>query len=107
MMAAFADAAPAWAAAGIVPLPIDGKRPLVSHPDRFGRRAALRIVPKFPDANLGFWCGHFNRLTVVDVDSAADAELQYALRTPPARKAPSSCRPRRSSGYWLQARRMP
>ena len=44
MMAAFADAAPAWAAAGIVPLPIDGKRPLVSHPDRFGRRAALRIA---------------------------------------------------------------
>jgi hypothetical protein len=81
MMAAFADAGPAWAAAGIVPLPIDGKRPLVSHPDRFGRRAALRIVPKFPDANLGFWCGYFNRLTVVDVDSAADAELQYALRT--------------------------
>jgi hypothetical protein len=80
-MAAFQDAAPSWAAAGIAPLPIEGKRPLVSHPHRFGRRAALRIVPKFPDANLGFWCGHFNRLTVVDVDSAADSELQYALDT--------------------------
>lgn len=80
-MAAFQEMAPAWAAAGIVPLPIDGKRPLVRHPDRFGRRAALRIVLKFPDANLGFWCGHFNRLTVVDVDSTADAELQHALTT--------------------------
>jgi hypothetical protein len=66
-----------------VPLPMDGKRPLVSHPDRFGRRAALQIAgkPQFANAALGFWCGHFNRLTVVDVDSAADAELQYALDT--------------------------
>jgi hypothetical protein len=82
-MAAFQDAAPAWAAAGIVPLPIEpnGKRPMVKHPGTFGRPAALRIVPKFPDANLGFWCGSHNRLTVVDVDSAADAELQQALAT--------------------------
>jgi Bifunctional DNA primase/polymerase, N-terminal len=80
-MAAFQEAAPAWAAAGIVPLPMDGKKPLVRHPDRFGCRSALRIVPKFPNANLGFWCGHFNRVTVVDVDSAADSELQYALDT--------------------------
>jgi hypothetical protein len=85
MMAAFADAAPAWAAAGIVPLPItaDGKRPLVKQPDAFGRRGALELAakPRFANAAVGFWCGHFNRLTVADVDSAADSELQYALDT--------------------------
>ena len=82
-MAAFQDAAPAWAAAGIVPLPIEpnGKRPMVKHPGTFGRPAALRIVQKFPDANLGFWCGSHNRLTLVDVDSPADADLQRALVT--------------------------
>jgi Bifunctional DNA primase/polymerase, N-terminal/Primase C terminal 1 (PriCT-1) len=83
MMAAFADAAPAWAAAGVTPLPItaDGKRPLVRQPDAFGRRAALQLAakPRFANAAVGFWCGYFNRLTVVDVDSAADSELQYAL----------------------------
>jgi hypothetical protein len=80
-MAAFQDAAREYAAAGIVPLPIspNGKRPLVKQPDKFGRRAALQILPKFPDANLGFWCGRHNDLTVVDIDSTADAELQYAL----------------------------
>ena len=81
-MAAFQDAAREYVAAGIVPLPMggdDGKRPLVRHPDKFGRRAALQIVPKFPDANLGFWCGGHNRLTLVDIDSPKDSELQYAL----------------------------
>ncbi len=82
-MAAFQDAALEYADAGIVPLPIDGKRPLVKHPDRFRRRAALQIAakPQFANAALGFWCGHFNGLSVVDVDSTADAELQYALNT--------------------------
>ena len=80
-MAAFQDAAHEYAAAGIVPLPIapNGKRPLVNHPDKFGRRAALQILPKFPDANLGFWCGRHNDLTIVDIDSTEDAELQYAF----------------------------
>ena len=85
MMAAFAEAAPAWAAVGVAPLPItaDGKRPLVKQPDAFGRRGALELAakPRFANAAVGFWCGHFNRLTVVDVDSAADSELQYALDT--------------------------
>ncbi len=82
-MGAFLDAAPAWAAAGIVPLPItpDGKRPMVRGPETFGRPAALKIAakPKFANAALGFWCGHFNRLTVVDIDSPQDSELSYAL----------------------------
>jgi hypothetical protein len=83
MMAAFADAAPAWAAAGIVPLPFapDGKKPMVKHPDRFGQRAALSLVPKFPTANLGFLAGRHNGVTVVDIDSPSDAELQHALET--------------------------
>jgi hypothetical protein len=82
-VAAFQDAAREYAAAGIVPLPIapNGKRPLVNHPGKFGRRAALQIAPKFPDANLGFWCGRHNGLTVVDIDSSTDAELQHALST--------------------------
>jgi hypothetical protein len=81
-MAAYEDAARKYIAAGIVPLPLggeDGKRPLVKGPDRFGRRAALQIATKFPNANLGFWCGRHNRLTVVDIDSSKDAELDYAL----------------------------
>jgi hypothetical protein len=83
MMAAFQDAAREYAAAGIVPLPMDGKKPLVRHPARFGRKAALQQLgkPQFANAALGFWCGHFNGLTVVDVDSPADSELQYALDT--------------------------
>ena len=71
-------------AAGIVPLPLggeDGKRPLVKHPGKFGLRAALEIAPKYPDANLGFWCGSRNGLTIVDIDSTADAEVQYAIDT--------------------------
>ena len=80
-MAAFQDAAREYAAVGIVPLPIapNGKRPLVNHPGKFGRRAALQILPKFPDANLGFWCGRHNDLTIVDIDSTEDTELLYAL----------------------------
>jgi hypothetical protein len=84
-MAAFTDAAHAWADAGIVPLPIapDGKKPMVKHPDRFGQRAALEIVhkPTFANANLGFLCGAYNGLTIVDIDSQSDAELQHALDT--------------------------
>jgi Bifunctional DNA primase/polymerase, N-terminal len=85
MMAAFADAALAWAAAGIVPLPVypDGKKTMVKQPEAFGRPAAMGLAakPRYAAANLGFMCGSHNRLTVVDVDSPADAELQHALAT--------------------------
>jgi hypothetical protein len=85
MMAAFADAAPAWAAAGIVPLPVSptGKGWMVKHPETFRRPAAMALAakPRFAAANLGFMCGSHNRLTVVDVDSPANAELQHALTT--------------------------
>jgi hypothetical protein len=84
-MAAFTAAAESWAAAGIVPLPIapDGKRPMVKQPDSFGRPSALALVakPRFAHANLGFMCGSHNRLTVVDIDSPADSELQHTLAT--------------------------
>jgi hypothetical protein len=84
MMAAFADAAPAWAAAGIVPLPVSptGKGWMVKHPETFRRPAAISLAakPRFADANLGFLCGALNHLTVIDIDSPADAELQHALR---------------------------
>jgi hypothetical protein len=83
MMAAFADAAPAWAAAGIVPLPVSptGKGWMVKHPETFRRPAAMSLAakPRFANANLGFVCGALNRLTVIDIDSPADAELQHAL----------------------------
>jgi hypothetical protein len=41
---------------------------------------ALAAKPRFAGANLGFMCGSHNRLTVIDVDSPADAEMQHALR---------------------------
>ena len=85
MMAAFADAAAAWAAAGIVPLPVSptGKGWMVKHPETFRRPAAMALAakPRFAGANLGFMCGPINRLTVVDVDSPSDSELQHALAT--------------------------
>lgn len=85
MKAAFSDAAAAWVAAGVIPLPLggeDGKRPLVRNPSRLGARAALQIAarPRFAEATgLGFWCGKRNELTIVDIDSTADAELQRAI----------------------------
>jgi hypothetical protein len=83
MMAAFSDAAPAWAAAGIVPLPVSptGKGWMVKHPEAFRRQAAMSLAtkPRFADANLGFLCGALNGITVIDIDSPADSELQYAL----------------------------
>ena len=83
MMAAFADAAPAWAAAGIVPLPVSptGKGWMVKHPETFRRPAAMALAakPRFAGANLGFLCGALNRLTVIDIDSPAESELQHAL----------------------------
>ena len=57
---------------------------LCGHPGKLGRRAALDIAsrPQFADApGLGFWCGERNGLTVVDIDSPADAELQHAIDT--------------------------
>jgi hypothetical protein len=82
MMAAFADAAPAWVAAGIVPLPVypDGKKTMVKQPEAFGRPAAMGLAakPRYAAANLGFMCGSHNRLTVVDIDSPADAERRTA-----------------------------
>jgi hypothetical protein len=82
-MAAFQDMAHAWAAAGITPLPFapNGKKPMVKRPDRFGQRAALSLVPKFPTANLGFLAGRHNGVTVVDIDSTKDCELNYVLET--------------------------
>jgi hypothetical protein len=84
-MAAFADAAPAWAAVGVTPLPVSptGKGWMVKHPETFRRPAAMALAakPRFAAANLGFMCGSHNHLTVVDVDSPADTELQHALET--------------------------
>lgn len=86
-MAAFTDAAATWVAAGVACFPLggaDGKRPLVRNPGRLGARASLDLAsrPQFTSApGLGFWCGSHNNLTVVDVDSTADVELQYALDT--------------------------
>ena len=60
-----------------------GKGWMVKHPETFGRPAAMALAakPRFAGANLGFMCGSHNRLTVVDVDSPTDAELQHALET--------------------------
>jgi hypothetical protein len=83
-MGAFTDAAAAWASAGTIPLPVspNGKGWMVKHPETFRRPAAamsLAAKPRFAAANLGFLCGALNNITVIDVDSPADAELQHAL----------------------------
>ena len=40
----------------------------------------IAVGRSFQTLHLGFWCGERNGLTVVDIDSPADAELQYAHR---------------------------
>jgi hypothetical protein len=42
-------------------------------------KAALLVAPKFPEANVGIWCGRRNSLTVIDVDSRDERELAWAL----------------------------
>lgn len=74
-------AAKVWIAAGVAALPLQGKRPLVCHPGTFTRDAALKVASRFPDANLGFWCGGRNGITVVDIDDSRDCELQHVLDT--------------------------
>jgi Bifunctional DNA primase/polymerase, N-terminal/Primase C terminal 1 (PriCT-1) len=83
-MAAFADFAQQYVAAGMVPIPVgNDKRPGVRHWQKFGQRAALDIAakPKFADANLGFLCGARSGTTVIDIDSSSDRELRYAIDT--------------------------
>lgn len=83
----FATWQPLYAAVGIPTFPVDGKKPLVSHYDRFGLGASAEIAKKFPAATaIGFMLGQHSGLTVVDVDSADDRVLADALdrhgRTP-------------------------
>ena len=78
----FLEAAPQYAAAGIAVVPLggeDGKRPLVKQPQRFGIRGSQEIAFKFPDANVGVWCGRKNGLTVVDIDSTDVSEVRWVL----------------------------
>jgi hypothetical protein len=77
----FVEAAYEYAEVGIATIPLEGKRPLVKNPGRFGVHASLQVAAKFPSANVGFWCGRRNNLTVVDIDSPEDSELRWALDT--------------------------
>src|SRR5690242_17237196 len=77
----FVQAAHEYARAGIATIPLNGKRPMVKNPGRFGVQASLQIARKFPSANVGFWCGRRNNLTVVDIDSPEESELRWAVDT--------------------------
>jgi hypothetical protein len=79
---AYLEVAQQYASVGMVPIPLggeDGKRPLVRNPGRFRMETALRVAPRFPEANVGIWCGRRNSLTVIDVDSRDERELAWAL----------------------------
>lgn len=84
MNAIFASAVRGYADAGIATFPVggdDGKKPMVKRPQQFGIRGSLEIAPKFPNENVGFWCGPRSKLTVVDIDSPKESELDWALAT--------------------------
>lgn len=77
----FRQSAPDWINARVAVIPLDGKKPMVKRPDRFGLRAAADLAqrPKFAGANLGFWCGRKNGITVVDVDAPGDDAIATAI----------------------------
>jgi hypothetical protein len=71
-----------YAAAGIATFPLggdSGKKPIVKNPQKFGIKASGEVASKFPTANVGFWCGPRNRLTVIDIDVPGEAELKWSL----------------------------
>ena len=73
--------AQAWIDHKVAVIPLAGKKPLVKRPDRFGIRASLKLVnrPRFAAANLGFWGGKRNGLTVVDIDAPGDDAIAAAI----------------------------
>jgi hypothetical protein len=80
----FARWQPAYAEHGVplVPCEIVGarKKPLVKHPERFGRRGSAEIASNFPDAAaFGFYAGKRSRITILDVDTTDERVLRDAL----------------------------
>ncbi len=89
---AFAIGAPELSRAGLVAIPCDGKRPLISFGAirrPLGRDAIARFAAKFPAANVGIACGP-SGVTIVDIDDpgmvatmiARVGESPLRVRTP-------------------------
>lgn len=80
----FLRAAENFADVGIAAIPTrldDCKRPKIKRPGWHGVSGALEIAQKHPFANVGFMCGPRNGITVVDIDSPALSELDWARQT--------------------------
>jgi hypothetical protein len=71
-----------YAEHGVVTVPCDAssKKPLVSNPDKFGRRASAEIASKFQDAiGIGFFAGPINGITDLDIDTTDERVLADAF----------------------------
>jgi hypothetical protein len=82
----FATAAPAFAKHGVATIPVKGKKPAVGNwgeKTKYTVRTSLKHAdnPKFADANVGVLCGKRSGISVVDVDTTDDRELQWVLDT--------------------------
>jgi hypothetical protein len=80
-MNAFSEYQAVYAERGIATIPCGlAKQPLVSRPQKFGRKASAEIVPKFSDAPaIGYYAGRRNGITVLDVDTTDESVLADAL----------------------------
>lgn len=77
-MGVFSQHAEDYLAHGVVGLPTQGKAPLVQNPQGLGERAIRELLAsqRFSDANIGFWCGSRNNLTIVDIDDSSNSTLE-------------------------------
>lgn len=80
MSGLFAKWQPRYAEVGIAILPATNKIPAVKNYTRMGIRASSALVAKFGDVDcFGMVCGRHSGITVVDIDSTDEADLQWAL----------------------------
>lgn len=71
-----------YAAAGIIIFPIDrlhGKKPAIKRPHTVGSNAMWELADKFPNANVGLYCGRKNGLVIVDIDTVDSDVLDFAI----------------------------
>jgi hypothetical protein len=83
-MGPYGSAVEEYAAAGIPTFPLggdDGKRPLVRRPMKFGTAASVKLADRHAAANIGFWCGQRSGLTIADIDTQDERELDWTLKT--------------------------
>lgn len=83
-MGAFHEVAPVLAEHNIAAIPTQmgiPSMPLVKHPDKFGVHSIKKTISKgrFRDANAALWCGAKSGITIVDVDSPSEVQLDAAI----------------------------